>query len=724
MHYYTCEKINLPEEVLDVPYAYTASAKNIYNSTLYVIRQIISAYEQVKSLDGKSTYVIKADSHDNVVETLELANQTIDYLSNKQKIKQSKLDKKEIVKKVQYHYEPLIDFSTYYQFLNSNILNNMLKIKDKSSNYKDYTQISSHIAQSAVASAIQDYKNYLASLKSFYKTPDKFLGKPKQPQYKTKLSRLTYGLDENRLTKDGYLARVITKDNILKFTSIKDKSNINQLYTCAEKKKLITNKNIDDYNNFSFTNSINKVVNDIQARDNKLLDSYNQNLKVSHKITSKIEFVSFKFIPNDKYLINGQPKVIVQAVLKHMINLPNNNLLAKILKINAKFLELNSTAQNEFIKNNFPKHDLTHKLAALDLGVVNHAAMNFNTGIKGLIISGSKYQNYVANKELELDKIKSSLIPQAVKDIQSHHDKAKIQYDLDKELILKQIKDELNKKEIDNKLISEEELKIELNKRLIYPALSKQDKALLNQTTINVYSNKNYINKLDCLNNYKKNYLHKLSNEIVDICVYHKMNYLIIGKNDLWKQNSNLGKVNNKNYHSLAHAKLIEYIRYKALLFGIVVLTTEESYTSKTSFINNSLLKKYSKSNKNNKVIEPSSAIKKIGNLNKIRNGIKLITKTNKEIQKIVENNQLPSGKSNPESILNTTLGGIRQSRGKYVNSVNEINKQVVIHADINGSYNMMRKIFTQMKYDKDKHCINYEIKAVESNKRHVQLIC
>lgn len=48
----------------------------------------------------------------------------------------------------------------------------------------------------------------------------------------------------------------------------------------------------------------------------------------------------------------------------------------------------------------------------------------------------------------------------------------------------------------------------------------------------------------------------------------------------------------------------------------------------------------------------------------------------------------------------------------------------MVIHADINGSYNIMRKVFTQMKYNSVKHNLNYKIVAIESNKRHVQLIC
>ena len=44
---------------------------------------------------------------------------------------------------------------------------------------------------------------------------------------------------------------------------------------------------------------------------------------------------------------------------------------------------------------------------------------------------------------------------------------------------------------------------------------------------------------------------------------------------------------NNRTFHNLPHAKLIDLIRYKAMLQGIVLLEQEESYTSKASFVNN-----------------------------------------------------------------------------------------------------------------------------------------
>jgi putative transposase len=59
----------------------------------------------------------------------------------------------------------------------------------------------------------------------------------------------------------------------------------------------------------------------------------------------------------------------------------------------------------------------------------------------------------------------------------------------------------------------------------------------------------------------------------------------MIGKNPLWKQEAHLGRRNNQNFVSVPHARLIAMLTYKAQLVGIQVCITEESYTSKASFV-------------------------------------------------------------------------------------------------------------------------------------------
>ncbi|MBV9708739.1 MAG: transposase [Chloroflexi bacterium] len=82
-----------------------------------------------------------------------------------------------------------------------------------------------------------------------------------------------------------------------------------------------------------------------------------------------------------------------------------------------------------------------------------------------------------------------------------------------------------------------------------------------------------------------EHYMHTASKRIVDLLVKEGIGTLVIGKNDGWKQESNIGKRNNQNFVSIPHARLIAMLTYKAELVGITVKVTEESYTSKASLL-------------------------------------------------------------------------------------------------------------------------------------------
>jgi putative transposase len=80
-------------------------------------------------------------------------------------------------------------------------------------------------------------------------------------------------------------------------------------------------------------------------------------------------------------------------------------------------------------------------------------------------------------------------------------------------------------------------------------------------------------------------YLHVVSRRIVDWLVEQRMGMLIIGKNDGWKQAASLGKRSNQNFVFVPHARFVQMLQYKAELLGIRVTVSEESYTSKCSFL-------------------------------------------------------------------------------------------------------------------------------------------
>lgn len=84
-------------------------------------------------------------------------------------------------------------------------------------------------------------------------------------------------------------------------------------------------------------------------------------------------------------------------------------------------------------------------------------------------------------------------------------------------------------------------------------------------------------------NRYVDNYLHNTSRRVVNLLQESEIGILVIGKNENWKQNLNIGKRNNQSFTQIPHARLIDQIAYKCQLAGILVVVTEESYTSKTS---------------------------------------------------------------------------------------------------------------------------------------------
>ncbi|HEU4325488.1 MAG TPA: transposase [Roseiflexaceae bacterium] len=80
-------------------------------------------------------------------------------------------------------------------------------------------------------------------------------------------------------------------------------------------------------------------------------------------------------------------------------------------------------------------------------------------------------------------------------------------------------------------------------------------------------------------------YLHTHSRRIIDLLVREGIGTLVIGKNVGWKQEINLGARTNQNFVQIPHAWFIEMLTYKAELVGIQVILTEESHTSKCSFL-------------------------------------------------------------------------------------------------------------------------------------------
>ncbi|WPS85709.1 transposase (plasmid) [Brevibacillus halotolerans] len=94
-----------------------------------------------------------------------------------------------------------------------------------------------------------------------------------------------------------------------------------------------------------------------------------------------------------------------------------------------------------------------------------------------------------------------------------------------------------------------------------------------------------------------KDFFHKTSHRIVQVAIQERIGTIVIGHNTQWKSESNMGRRNNQSFCYIPHHLLIQIISYKAKRLGIETIVQEESYTSKSSFLDGDHIPTYDKSN-------------------------------------------------------------------------------------------------------------------------------
>jgi putative transposase len=140
-------------------------------------------------------------------------------------------------------------------------------------------------------------------------------------------------------------------------------------------------------------------------------------------------------------------------------------------------------------------------------------------------------------------------------------------------------------------------------------------------------------------NNILDTQLHRISRFIINYCIDNDIANISIGTTTSnWKQNINIGAKNNQIFTRIPHEKLIQQIIYKSEEVGILVKLVDEKYTSKASFLDNDIL---------------------------------------------------------PDEFGDYVFSGKRVKRGLYQSSTRQY-----INADVNASYNILRKSNPQFLYE------------------------
>ena len=117
------------------------------------------------------------------------------------------------------------------------------------------------------------------------------------------------------------------------------------------------------------------------------------------------------------------------------------------------------------------------------------------------------------------------------------------------------------------------------------------------KSKLKITHNKNSSHYISQITNKRNNrindYLHKITTYIVNHAVSKNIGTIVVGYNKEWKQDTNLGKVNNQNFVQIPFYRLINLLAYKCRLKGIKFQTITEGYTSKCSFIDDEEIKKH-----------------------------------------------------------------------------------------------------------------------------------
>ena len=218
-------------------------------------------------------------------------------------------------------------------------------------------------------------------------------------------------------------------------------------------------------------------------------------------------------------------------------------------------------------KDSLEKEPKLSQVAAVDLGLNNLMALVFQN--KRILFDGKplKKINHRFNKNLAK--------------LQSQRDKAIKE--------LKAVSDEIKPMEQDAIWFYELEADIDFDVEK-YQKLMRRQNDLIKE----IDKLKTKIGKLYEKRNNRINYcLHERSKKLIELLASNGIIKLVIGYNKNWKQDINLGKRNNQNFVQIPFYTLIEYIKYKAQEKNIEVITHEESYTSKCSFLDDEAICKH-----------------------------------------------------------------------------------------------------------------------------------
>lgn len=334
-----------------------------------------------------------------------------------------------------------------------------------------------------------------------------------------------------------------------------------------------------------------------------------------------------EFQPQHVRIVEKAGRIRIEAVVALAQSYPEGSFLKRMFDRHGEVMRSHKTdAQREaFILGAVKDASVGDaiKVAGIDVGERNVATVAFSTGHRAMVHSGERPTAIAEKYNALLDARKAELASPWMKELQR--------------------------------------LKAELEER--GERLDKASSIELRKEQGRVFRDPLHRALLSRLDRIRSDLEHKITTDIVGRCATNGVDVIVVGRNKGMKSGKDWGRTRNRKSHLFAHARFLALLRCKAERHGIAVVTAEESYTSKTSFVDHDELRVYGDTKHGNTLEDgaspeapPRDAVAYSGH----------------------------RSASNRNWFIRHNAGSGRLSR---------------VHADVNGAFNIIRKVFSRFCY-------------------------
>lgn len=341
-------------------------------------------------------------------------------------------------------------------------------------------------------------------------------------------------------------------------------------------------------------------------------------------------------------LVPKKNAMVVEVVIGWKIELCDDCSLAKALKIQNSDTQSKKKSLSDIgaeLLSSLPLGEIPVS-AGIDMGLTNLMTVVYTNGQTSTIISNRKFENRVQTFDMRIGRKQAELVSSRMRELQ----KIEAQENFEREFGPVPLHRRLTHAQFDEL----RKLKQEVQKDAELLKIQKDREQWISDA------------------------LHKASAGVVTKLIEQKVKVLVVGHNIGWKDEANMGTKGNRRFLATAHTRLIEHLKYKCFEKGILVIETEESYTSKTSFAKNENLKKY--------LAESDIDEDRKESLGEISaEGVNLSDDKGKV--------------SRRAGVRHAIKGALNKAKNAFITK-GLTGRWSSIHADVNGAFNILRKFY------------------------------